>query len=219
MFSASLICIYLQADLNSFSIAVSLGSQGQCLNPEVMGKEGIIKGQGARIVEAEAETIVKSKEDATDSQQAIIVPLCSNSDPPAPTGNRSIEIRLQQSYERGRNAAFNQLVPLAKAGQFIRGRKLEWEKETKNQRLLDLGNKASHYGMALADATLYQSFCPDKRKDPEVYIAFYGLHPDFIWKNQECILLLDVLNWRGAMKDFYPPVFLPPHDVFNDNVF
>ena len=108
-------------------------------------------------------------------------------------------------YQRGLISAFYQLVPLTTAGQFIRGRKLEWERETKNQKLVELGNKASHYGMALADATLYQSFCPNKRSDPELYIAFYGHHPDFIWKNQECTLLLDILDWRGAMKDFYPP--------------
>lgn len=59
--------------------------------------------------------------------------------------------------------------------------------------------------MALADATLYQSFCPNKRNDTKLYIAFYGLDPEFIWKNQECTLLLDILDWRGAMKDFYPP--------------
>jgi hypothetical protein len=162
----------LQADLNSSSIAVTLGSQAKCLELDVMGKEDTIKEQNMKVVEAEA--IVKSKDDITD-------------------------------YQRGRISAFDQLLPLATAGRFIRERKLEWERDTKNQKLVDLGNRASHYGMALADATLYQSFIPNKRSDSELYIAFYGLHPDFIWKNQQCALLLDILDWRGAMKDFYPP--------------
>lgn len=168
----------LQADLNSSSISVSLGSQVKCLESDVMGKEGRIKERNMKIVEAEA--IVKSKDDTTDAQQAIIAPFCSESEPPAPKGNRFVEIQVQQAYQRGRNAVFNQLYPLARAGYFIRSRKFEWEGETKDQKLVELGNKASHYGMALADATLYQSFCPDKRNDPELYIAFYGLRPDFI---------------------------------------
>ena len=193
----------LQADLNSSSIAVSLGSQVKCLKTDVMGKEGTIKEQNMKIMEAEA--ITKPKDDTTDSQQAIIAPSCSESAPLAPIGNKFVEFQVQQAYLRGRIAVFNELGPLATAGQFIRGRKLEWESKTQNRKLVELGNKASHYGMALADATLYQSFCPNKRNDPDLYIAFYGLDPDFIWKNQECTLLLDILDWRGAMKDFYPP--------------
>jgi hypothetical protein len=193
----------LQADLNSSSIAISLGSQVKCLKLDVMDKEGTTKEQNMRIVDAEA--FVKSKDDTTDSHQATIAPFCSESEPPVPTGDRAVDIQVQQAYKRGRNAAFNQLGPLTTAGQYIRGRKLEWESDNKNQKLVELGNKASHYGMALADATLYQSFCPNKRKDPGLYTAFYGLHPDFIWKNQKCTLLLDILDWRGAMKDFYPP--------------
>jgi hypothetical protein len=175
----------LQADLNSSGIAVSLGSQIKCLETDVTAKEATIKEQNMKIVEAEA--IIKSKDDTTDSQQAILASSCSESEPTTPKGNRSVEIQVQQAYQRGRNAVFNQLGPIATAGQFIRGRKLEWERDTKNQKLVELGNKASHYGMALADATLYQPFCPNKRKDPELYVAFYGPDPDFIWKNQECI--------------------------------
>jgi hypothetical protein len=78
------------------------------------------------------------------------------------------------------------LLPLAEAGHCIRSRKLEWEKiGTKNQSLVERGNMASHYGMAVADAALYLGSCPPKRNGPEVYIAIYGLHPDFVWANQD----------------------------------
>jgi hypothetical protein len=95
------------------------------------------------------------------------------------------------------------LLPLSEAGHYIRSRKLEWEKiGTKNQGLVEWGNKASHYGMAVADAALYQDPCPQKRNDPEVYIAIYGLHPDFVWANQDSKLLMDILDWRSGMKDY-----------------
>jgi hypothetical protein len=196
-------CQKLEAEFNSNSVVVSLNSQLKRLNTDALGKERTIKAQNTKIVELEA--TIKSKNETIDVQQAIIAPLCSEFDLPAPNSEKPVETQLEDAYQKGRNAVFNMLGPLARAGRFIRSRKLEWERGTKDQKLVELGNKASHYGMALADAVLYQSFCPNKRKDPEIYISFYGLHPDFVWKNQDCTLLLDILDWRGAMKDFYPP--------------
>ncbi|PMD24369.1 hypothetical protein NA56DRAFT_700856 [Hyaloscypha hepaticicola] len=107
----------LQVDLKSSGIAVSLGSQIKCQGLDVTAKEGTIKEQNMKIVEAEA--IVTSKDDTTDLQQAILAPSCSKSEPPAPKGDKSVDIRIQQAYQRGFNAALNMFIPLAKAGHLM----------------------------------------------------------------------------------------------------
>jgi len=115
----------------------------------------------------------------------------------------SCEKERAQAYNEGRLSASRLLLPLADAGQSVRGRKLEWEKNTtKNQALVQRGNKAAHYGMALADASLYQNFYPEPRTDSDTFIEIYGVHPDFVWENQNCKACLNILDWRGGMKDY-----------------
>jgi len=66
----------------------------------------------------------------------------------------SIEEKVKVAFSKGGDLMIRRLNPLATAGGYIRGRKLEWQKSTKNKGLVELGDKPSHYGMALADAAL-----------------------------------------------------------------
>ena len=126
------------------------------------------------------------------------------SDPITGTEKEStVPSQTEQAYNEGCLSMRRLLKPLADAGLSVRSRKLEWEKNgAKNEGLVHRGNKASHYGMVLADASLYQDFCPEQRKDPKLYIQIYGLHPDFVWNNQDCKALLNILDWRGGMEDY-----------------
>lgn len=111
---------------------------------------------------------------------------------------------MQDTYEQGRQSMYWEIGALARAGMYVRDRKLEWHSSGKqNQELIDLGHKASHYGMVLADAALYQSTSMSIRTDTLQYKSLYGVNPDFVWANQDCSELMDVLDWRAAMKDFY----------------
>jgi hypothetical protein len=110
---------------------------------------------------------------------------------------------VKVAFSKGGDLMIRRLNPLATTGGYIRGRKLEWQKSTKNKGLVELGDKPSHYGMALADAALPQNFCPAKRTDFNTYTDLYVLHPDFVWKNQDCKKLRDILDWHCAMKDFH----------------
>jgi hypothetical protein len=111
--------------------------------------------------------------------------------------------KVNLAFMKGRDLGFRMLGPLALAGRYIRARKLEWQKKDKDKALVERGNLSSHYGMALADATLFQHFCPCPRTDFRTYTDLYVLHPDFIWKNRDCNKLLDILDWHCAMKDFH----------------
>ena len=111
----------------------------------------------------------------------------------------ALEAKVKQVDEKMRV-----ILPLMNVGIEIRNRKLEWEKKSqKNEKLIDLGNQASHQGRALADAMLYHPLCPDRRTDPETYVAMYGLAPHLVYNRVSAAKFLEMLDWRGGMKDFY----------------
>ena len=168
----------LENELKSSSMVIGLNIRIQRLKDDNLNKERLIKSQESRIRQLEATN--ESNMEATDLQQTIIVPICSDFEFPAfpQFGDQQVDGHLLNAYQRGCNAVVKILGPLARAGRHVRSRKLEWERTAnKDQKLLELGNMASHYGMALTDATLYQSFCLNKRNDPDHYIGIYGLHP------------------------------------------
>lgn len=110
----------------------------------------------------------------------------------------------KQGLQQGRESEMKKWQPLAKAGAFIRGRKLDWVRgDRPNESIVECGNQASHYGMALADAALYQSFCPSKRTDATTFAVLYGVEPDFVWERRSIPKFMDILNWRGGMNDFH----------------
>lgn len=117
----------------------------------------------------------------------------------------TIASNMKIAYQAGRSAQHREMVGLYTAGCAIRSRKLVWFGQIKDPKIDVLGNKASHYGMALADASLYQDTCPTeyRRSDTAVFELLYGVSPIFVWDFQDCKKLLDILDWRGAMKDFY----------------
>jgi hypothetical protein len=88
----------------------------------------------------------------------------------------------------------------------IRLRKFEWTKPNSIQKkdLLDLGDKVSHYGTVLADALMFDDSCLMKQTtNISVFTAMYGVKPSFVLKNRASTKLMDILDWRGAMKDFH----------------
>ena len=97
--------------------------------------------------------------------------------------------------------------PLYLAGVYIRSRRLEWTKPDykQNNDLKELGHQASHYGMALQDASLYHGDCLYRRTDVDCYKTLYGVEPTFTLKHQECKRLLHILDWRGGMQGFWCP--------------
>ncbi|KAH9216537.1 hypothetical protein DL95DRAFT_407517 [Leptodontidium sp. 2 PMI_412] len=96
---------------------------------------------------------------------------------------------------------------LADIGFNIRARKYEQQRPRKvqNQAIIDAGIKAAHHGEVIADAAMYQDFGrPDRRlSDPARFIVLHVVDPEFAWRNRNCTELVDILNWRVAMKDFY----------------
>lgn len=127
----------------------------------------------------------------------------------------------QEDIDEAREAERNTLMPLIKAGAFARGRRLKWHKSDRNQsqEIIEQGNGASHYGMALADALLYSEECPAqlRRTDIGSLMEVYGVSPDFVVKHRACKELVNVLDWRGAMKDFHKHSYTGCFDSTNFN--
>ncbi|CZR54798.1 uncharacterized protein PAC_04682 [Phialocephala subalpina] len=100
-----------------------------------------------------------------------------------------------RQQERGR------LEPLVSLGVRIRNRKLEWAKEEKLQdkEVIGLGDAASHYGAALADA-MVSDMAP--RKTPSLFERSYGVNKEFVLEHRSCKRLMDMLDWRGSIPEF-----------------
>lgn len=118
--------------------------------------------------------------------------------------DKTITENMKAAYEEGRKYQYHQMVGPYGAGCAVRGRKLAWISSENDGLIIGLGNKASHYGMALADATLYQASCPSpyRRTKTTEFLKLYGIDPALVWKHRSVQKLLDILDWRGAMKDF-----------------
>ncbi|CZT08699.1 uncharacterized protein RAG0_13718 [Rhynchosporium agropyri] len=116
--------------------------------------------------------------------------------------SKSVVENMEISFERGRKFHFGEMAGLYDAGCAVRARKLEWLSSTNDEMIIGLGNKASHYGMALADASLYQASCPApyRRTDISFFTQLYGYSPTFVWKHQAAQQLLEVLDLHVAIK-------------------
>ena len=127
----------------------------------------------------------------------------------------------QEDIDEAREAERNALMPLIKAGAFVRGRRLEWHKSDRmqNQVIIKQGNGASHYGMALADALLYSEEYPAQFRLTDIgsFMEVCGVFPDFVLKHRACEELMNVLDWRGAMKDFHKHSYTGCFDSTNFN--
>lgn len=150
---------------------------------------------------------IEDQEIVNDHQQSLIAPLLTSfqsNETFQEDNTKSTTQNMAIAFQKGRELMARDLLGLTNAGRYIRSRKLEWQSTSaKNETLVAWGNKASHYGMALADATLYQDKTAGKRSDPQVFVGLYGVKPDFVWKNRYCNMFLDILDWRGTMKDFH----------------
>ncbi|KAL2074864.1 hypothetical protein VTL71DRAFT_8643 [Oculimacula yallundae] len=118
--------------------------------------------------------------------------------------SKTVVENMRTAYGEGRNYQFREMIGPYEAGCAVRARKLAWMKPNKNDLVVSKGNEASHYGKALADATLFRPTCPDAYRivDTNVFKEFYGVSNSFVWKSQSVRQLLIVLDWRGAMINF-----------------
>src|SRR4051794_23161184 len=49
-------------------------------------------------------------------------------------------------------------------------------------------------GLALADASRFQSFCPKMLDDETVYKEWYGVSPSYVWEQRESRTFVKVLD-------------------------
>ena len=152
-------------------------------------------------------TEVQDQRSANYRQQLLIAPLLTqvrSLEYFKEDKNKTITENMKAAYEEGCKYQYHQMVGPYGAGCAVRGRKLAWISSDSDGLIIGLGNKASHYGMVLADATLYQASCPSpyRRTKTTEFIKLYGIDPALVWKHRSVQKLLDVLDWRGAMKDF-----------------
>lgn len=123
------------------------------------------------------------------------------------TRKSALDIVATTAYQAGVLATKTKLQYTSEAGAYIRGRKLDWSKADKQDTVVvEKGNRASHYGMAMADASLYRESILDglqKRDDVATYKSLYGVDPDFAWERQTVKRFCDFLDWRGGMKNFF----------------
>jgi hypothetical protein len=67
--------------------------------------------------------------------------------------------------------------------------------------MVEQGHWASHYGMALADALLYEPGSPVKHRDEGPFFKIYGVFPQTVIEHKGCSRVIDILDWRGTVKD------------------
>ena len=97
-------------------------------------------------------------------------------------------------------------LPYIKAAAAIRGRKLEWQKEEKdqNRHIIEMGNSVSHYGCVEVDMRLFfDPYLPTRRNDLVSFKKLYGVPPSFALKIKKSSYLCQILDWRGGMGDFH----------------
>jgi hypothetical protein len=114
-------------------------------------------------------------------------------------------VARKEAYEKGVLDTKATYKGLIKACQYVRGRALEWSKDYGvDVDIVDLGNSVAHYGMAVADATLYTSNVVETkpRTDISTFKALYGVAPVVAYKCREIQKMSDLLDWRGGMKHF-----------------
>ncbi|KAH6719645.1 hypothetical protein BKA61DRAFT_667566 [Leptodontidium sp. MPI-SDFR-AT-0119] len=170
-------------------------------------KDGKIKAQGAEI--AELKEVIREKDEAlrqkekelTWHERGLKTSNASHETQEAKIDSEEITLCDEEK------SILQSFGSLADIGFNIRARKYEQQRPRKvqNQAIIDAGIKAAHHGEVIADAAMYQDFGrPDRRlSDPARFIVLHVVDPEFAWKNRNCTELVDILNWRVAMKDFY----------------
>lgn len=100
------------------------------------------------------------------------------------------------------------IMPLYWIGFYTRSRKLEFYShdnlgEDIDWEIINQGNMAAHNGAALADATMYMSFCPGpkKRASRTEYSKMYGIEPKTVWQIRKDSVFLEILDWKQDMEN------------------
>lgn len=109
---------------------------------------------------------------------------------------------IEQKVHEAINRVRKDYEPLAKAGVLYRNDILGIPgPRSREPGPVIIDDQDQYDGMALADASMYQSFCPMRRIDTETYKAWYGVDPFFVWKNRASSTFLQVLDLGGAVKE------------------
>jgi hypothetical protein len=93
--------------------------------------------------------------------------------------------------------------PLTLAGIQLRSRILQWKEENPTHQVVPGVDRSSDRSMALADATLYQSFSLiPPRTDVDTFKSLYGIAPEFLWKFRHCQKFVDFIDCCADLKHF-----------------
>ncbi|RDW78405.1 hypothetical protein BP5796_06257 [Coleophoma crateriformis] len=124
---------------------------------------------------------------------------------------------VQEAFDAGAKKVREDLIPLAQAGWNIRNRHHEWNLDRdifsheQDKGIIELGDAASHYGMALADSCLctLEGYGLGKyRNNPHTFCKLYEKTPQEVLQVKRNSKLLHILDWYGTLKvilrGYYP---------------
>ncbi|KAH6719644.1 hypothetical protein BKA61DRAFT_667565 [Leptodontidium sp. MPI-SDFR-AT-0119] len=209
----------LELELNVHGLALALEKlHFELQNPELSSAQDTIKSHLTRITslgktieiqdskieqlnyEVEHQKSINRQEQKLASL-LLTAPLLQS---PQEDTTKTVAENMQAAYEESRKFQCREMAGLYEAGCAIRARKFVWLSATNDDLVSGLGNKASHYGMALADAALYQPTCPAPYRRVKLidFTKLYVVRPEFVWKHQSALKLLEILDWHGGMQDF-----------------
>lgn len=109
-----------------------------------------------------------------------------------------------QAYNNGWSACLKFVKPLVDTGLWIRSRKFEWLKGGRaNEALIEKRNQASHCGIAVTDALMFEKGCWLAREDKSVFLEMYGVERDFCCALRDVEQFCKMFDWHGGMNNFY----------------
>ncbi|RDW84741.1 hypothetical protein BP6252_02331 [Coleophoma cylindrospora] len=132
---------------------------------------------------------------------------------------------VQGAFDAGAKKAREDLIPLAQAGWNIRNRHHEWNLDRglfnreQDKGIIELGDQASHYGMALADSCLYTLKgygLGNSRINPRTFCKLYEKTPQEVLQLKRSSKLLHILDWYGTLKVILKGYY--PSDEFRDSM-
>ncbi|KAL5326590.1 hypothetical protein ACEPPN_004277 [Leptodophora sp. 'Broadleaf-Isolate-01'] len=158
-------------------------------------KDGKIKAQGAEI--AELKEVIRKKDEALRQKEKEL----TWHERGLKTSNASHETQEAKIDSKEITLCDEEKSILQSVKMDLEKKAFETSEAVAEQTIRDWKEKFS----SLADAAMYQDFGrPDRRlSDPARFIVLHVVDPEFAWKNRNCTELVDILNWRVAMKNFY----------------
>ncbi|KAE9378784.1 hypothetical protein N431DRAFT_553156 [Stipitochalara longipes BDJ] len=134
---------------------------------------------------------------------------------------RDIELKSKDNHTsiEGYKEKIEQIMPLYEVGLDTRHRKFELDIQVKDSRpdwdLVNKGNEVAHYGRALADATMCQTFRasePSHRYPGEFEDQYNKVPAKVVWKYRDFKSFHNILSWHMDMRQFGPAFKNPNFD-------